>query len=81
MALLDRFISPSEVQIGVAPTHIRRCTFRRMTAVTGKRDLPTYDVACLYPNYQTPIPLGDLETAKSVCDSCTADGVFRPDSD
>jgi hypothetical protein len=81
MALLDRLISPSDVQLGVAPTHIRRCNYRRMTAVAGKRDLPIYDVACLFPNYQAPIPLGDLETAKSACDSCTAEGIFRPDSD
>ncbi len=81
MALLERFITPSEVQIGVAPTHIRRCTFRRITAVPRKRSLPIYDVACLYPDRETPIPLGDLETAKSICDSCQAEGVFRPDSD
>lgn len=81
MALLDRFIAPTEVQIGVAPTHIRRCNFRRITSVAGKRGLPIYDVACLYPDHTTPIPLGDIETAKTACDSCHAEGIFRPDSD
>jgi len=81
MALLERFITPSEVQVGVAPTHIRRCTFRRVTAVERRRALPLYDVACLYPDRQTPLPLGDLETARPVCESCTVQGIFRPDSD
>ena len=81
MALLERFITPTEVQVGVTPTHLRRCTFRRVTAVHKKRTLPVYDVACLFPDRQTPLPLGDLATARSACESCTAQGIFRPDSD
>lgn len=81
MALLERFITPSVVQLGVAPTHIRRCTFRRVTAVERERALPVYDVACLFPDRETPLPLGDLQTARSACENCTADGLFRPDSD
>jgi hypothetical protein len=43
--------------------------------------LPVYDAQCLYPGGSTPIPLGDLETARPICDSCTAPGVFRADED
>lgn len=81
MALLERFISPADVQIGVAPTHLRRCTFRRVTIVQQKGALPLYEAACMFPDRTTPLPLGDLATAKSACESCTAQGIFRPDSD
>lgn len=81
MAILERFITPTEAQIGVAPTHIRRCTFRRITVVESKRTLPIYDVACLYPDRETPLPLGDIQTARSACGSCAAQGLFRPDAD
>jgi hypothetical protein len=80
MAILERFITPT-VQIDVAPTHIRRCTFRRITLVESKGALPVYDVACLFPDRETPLPLGDIETARPACESCTALGLFRPDSD
>jgi hypothetical protein len=80
MALLERFIAPP-VQVGAPPTHIRRCNFRRVTAVQQGRSLPLYDVACMFPDYKTPIPLGNLETASDICGSCTAQGIFRPDSD
>jgi hypothetical protein len=81
MALIERVIAP-QAPVGTAPTvPIRRCTFRRVTAVPRARALPIYDVACLYPKRESPVPLGDLETARSICDSCTARGIFRPDED
>jgi hypothetical protein len=48
--------------------------------VTRKPDA-LYDVECLYPDRIVPIPLGDLETARPICDSCTAAHIFRPDED
>jgi hypothetical protein len=43
--------------------------------------LDVYAVECLYPTRQVSIPLGDLETARPVCNSCRAEGVFRPDEE
>jgi hypothetical protein len=60
--------------------HLRRCTYRRLSMVR-KRPLPLYDVACLYPDRAASIPLGDLESARPICEACTADHIFRPDED
>jgi hypothetical protein len=60
--------------------HIRRCTFRRLTLVE-RRPLPVYDAECLYPDRRTPVPLGDVESARPICENCTAKGIFRPDED
>jgi hypothetical protein len=40
-----------------------------------------YDVECLYPDRKVPIPLGDLEAATPICNSCVAPHIFRPDED
>lgn len=70
-----------DVQIRPAgATHLRRCTFRRLTRVQAG-SLPLYEVECLYPSRQVAIPLGDLDTARPVCNACQATGVFRPDED
>ena len=61
---------------------IRRCTFRRVSAVQSRRSgTPVYDVACMFPDRTRPLPLGDLESARPICNSCVAQGTFRPDSD
>ena len=67
---------------------LRRCTYRRMcvapdaTARVGGRDhLPTYVVSCLYPDMRQSLPLGDLESARAICNACVATGVFRADED
>jgi hypothetical protein len=60
--------------------HIRRCAFRRLIKYQ-QRPLPLYDVECLYPDRLLPIPLGDLESARPICNACTARPVFRPDED
>ena len=63
-------------------SHIRRCTFRRVTALPhGRRELPMYDVACLHPTYDTAVPLGNLDAAYAACAACTLPGIFRPDED
>jgi len=61
---------------------MRRCTFRRVTAVQANRSAkPIYDVACMFPDRTRPLPLGDLESAQPICNSCVALGTFRPDED
>ena len=63
---------------------LRRCTFRRVdrvSALPGRPQLPTYEVMCLYGDRDDPMALGDVDAARSVCDSCTASGIFRPDED
>lgn len=64
-----------------AAAPLRRCTFRRVTTVSKPRELPMYDVACTFPDRRRAIPLGDVEAARPICDSCTYQGIFRPDSD
>ena len=64
----------------LADPRIRRCTYRRLVQVDVAADR-IYDVECLYPERRLPIPLGDLETATPICNSCTAAHIFRPDED
>lgn len=64
----------------LADPRIRRCTYRRLVQVDTAPDR-IYDVECLYPERRMPIPLGDLETATPICNSCTAAHIFRPDED
>jgi hypothetical protein len=64
----------------LAAPRIRRCTFRRVTAVDRRRER-TYDVDCLFPDRLLPMPLGDMESSIPICNTCTATGVFRADED
>lgn len=65
-----------------AAAPLRRCTFRRITTtVAGPRQLPMYDVACTFPDRRRAVSLGDIESARPICDSCTYQGIFRADSD
>ena len=78
MALLQRTL---HVQPEAdAQPHIKRCTYRRLVCLERKPEA-LYDVECLYPDRLVPIPLGDLETARPICESCTASHIFRPDED
>ena len=64
----------------LAPHRIKRCTFRRLINVEmGAQRV--YDVECLFPDRKVPVPLGDLDAAMPVCNSCTAAHIFRPDED
>jgi hypothetical protein len=83
VALAQRILAERSVAPAAAPLtepRIRRCTFRRLHAAGG-RGLPMYDVECLYPDRKVPIPLGDLETARPICNGCAAAHIFRPDED
>jgi hypothetical protein len=77
MALAELTVAPTWETFLAAP-RIRRCTFRRVTAVDRRRER-TYDADCLFPDRALPMPLGDLEHAMSICNACTASGVFRAD--
>jgi hypothetical protein len=62
---------------------LRRCTFRRIdrvAALPGRPEHTSYEVMCLYGT-EEPMALGDLREARSVCEMCTASGIFRPDED
>jgi len=64
----------------LAPQRIKRCTFRRLIQIdSGAERL--YDVECLLPDRRVPIPLGSLDSATPICNSCTAPHTFRPDED
>lgn len=75
-------LNPAPATLPTTPPmgHIRRCTFRRLTLVE-RRPIAVYDAECLYPDRKAPIPLGDVESARPICDSCTALHIFRPDED
>jgi hypothetical protein len=64
----------------LAPHRIKRCTYRRMIRVEPKGER-RYDVECLYPDRKLAIPLGDLDAATPICNTCTAAHIFRPDED
>ena len=80
MALPLTATTPEPNAYGLAAHRIKRCTFRRLTQVDVGADR-IYDVACLYPDRRRPIPLGDLDSATPICNSCTAAHIFRPDED
>lgn len=82
MAIMTRPLGQPHVpHVSSAGTPLRRCTFRRVTSVSTPRELPVYDVACMFPERKRAIPLGDIEDARPICESCTYQGIFRPDSD
>ena len=78
-------MAPDQADLEVEPSHlakarIRRCTYRRLIAVTAGAER-IYEVECLFPERKVPIPLGDLESATPVCNACSAPHIFRPDED
>jgi hypothetical protein len=78
---IARAVTPIEPSpSGLAAQRIKRCTFRRLMQLEIGRERAT-DVQCLYPDRRLPIPLGDLESAMPICNSCTAAHIFRPDED
>jgi hypothetical protein len=80
MALPLPVVVPDADPYRLAPHRIKRCTFRRMIRVEAHSER-VYDVECLYPDRRVPIPIGDLESAMPICNSCTAAHIFRPDED
>jgi hypothetical protein len=64
----------------LAPHRIKRCTYRRLISLDRTRER-IYEVECLYPDRKVPVPLGDLDTAMPICNTCVAAHIFRPDED
>jgi hypothetical protein len=83
MALVARPFGASQNQLPVVSSApLRRCTFRRVTAVHATEARPaSYEVACMFPDRKRPVPLGDIGRARPVCAACTYQGIFRADSD
>jgi hypothetical protein len=82
MAVMPRpFATPPVHQSETAGAPLRRCTFRHVTIAANGRSLPIYEVACTFPDRRRQLPLGDIESARPICESCTYQGIFRPDSD
>ena len=79
VAIIQAAPEPGAVPAAAVP-HIRRCAYRRMSLVSRGSE-PLYDVECLYPDRVVPIPLGDLSTARPICDACQASHIFRADED
>jgi len=63
--------------------YLRRCTYRKVVLASAPthRVAPLYEATCLYPDRETGSPLGDLQSARAICDGCAATGIFRPDED
>jgi hypothetical protein len=80
MALPLPIVPPEAEAHRLAPHRIRRCTYRRLIQVETTPER-LFDVDCLFPERRVPIPLGDLDSATPVCNSCTAPHIFRPDED
>lgn len=80
MAIQLPIVQPEQERYHLADPRIRRCTFRRLIAVDAAHER-MYEVECLFPERQGPLPLGDLDTATPICNSCTAAHIFRPDED
>ena len=80
MAVLRSLAPPEISPSGLAAQRIRRCTYRRLIQfdMAGER---ASDVECMFPDRRVPIPLGDLDSAMPICNSCTAAHIFRPDED
>jgi hypothetical protein len=68
------------VAVATSALRIRRCTFRRLNRI-DLAGAPIYEVSCLYPDRQLPLPLGDLEMSAPICADCAANHIFRPDED
>jgi hypothetical protein len=85
MATMPRVLTNPAVRpqatVSTASAPLRRCTFRYVKAVTSAHSLPVYEIACTFPDRKKRIPLGDVESARPVCEACTYQGIFRPDSD
>ncbi len=64
----------------LAAARIKRCHFRRHVALDTRAGR-VYEVECLLPDRSLPMPLGDLEAAMPICNTCAASGIFRADED
>ena len=79
MALPQTIATPTPKAYRLAAMRIRRCAHRRLVRASDAAG--DYEVHCLHPALGVALPIGDLATATDVCNTCTAEGIFRPDED
>jgi hypothetical protein len=81
MAIMARTVATGTRPPLAAAAPLRRCTYRKITTISRRREVPLYEAACTFPDRRAPATLGDLESARSICAACTFNGIFRADSD
>ena len=59
---------------------IRRCWVRMVSIVPGPGGR-SVDVTCLLGGADHPLPLGTLDEARPICNSCVATSIWRLDED
>ena len=58
---------------------IRRCSVRHVSIVPGKTS--AVEVTCLLGGTDRPLPLGNMDEARPICNACTARSIWREDED
>ncbi|HEX6140409.1 MAG TPA: hypothetical protein VF013_08125 [Candidatus Limnocylindria bacterium] len=59
---------------------IRRCRVRHVSILAAGEG-PRVQVDCLLGGPEHPLPLGDMDEARAICNACTATTVWRADED
>lgn len=67
--------------VATPPARLRRCAYRRLSPATGRGAISSYSAECLYEGLDHAVALGDLDTARRACESCTRIGLWRADED
>jgi hypothetical protein len=67
--------------VATPPARMRRCVYRRLSPATGRTVASSYTAECLYEGLDHAVALGDLDTARRACESCTHIGLWRADED
>lgn len=57
---------------------IRRCSVRHLSILPGD-DGPRVQVDCLLGGTDHPLPLGNMDEARPICNACTATTIWRAD--
>ena len=79
----SRSLQPLIAPVPANGGYLRRCTYRRLELARAatRRTEPAYAVGCTYPERGDGRSLGDIASARAICDACGATGIFRPDED
>jgi hypothetical protein len=70
------------IAVATPPARLRRCVYRRLSPATRRGGMVSgYSAECLFEGVNQAAPLGDLDTARRACESCTRVGLWRADED
>jgi hypothetical protein len=58
---------------------IRRCSVRHVSIVPDTTSM--VEVTCLLGGIDRPLPLGNMDEARPICNACTARSIWREDED